>query len=796
MTSVHAGLFGNDTLFLLDEVHLAVPFSETLAAVSRWRKSVEIILPDRWSVVHMSATPGTIEEGASVFSIDDEDLRNERLAKRINAHKHTKLVPIKTRGKDESQHRAQVAAQCVEQAELLMKAGAKTVGIVVNRVDTARLVRKLLSENEAKLDAALLTGRMRPLDRDRVFKKGLRDRIAVGRTRESNNRRLVVAATQCIEAGADFDFDGLVTECASLDALRQRFGRLDRIGELGETHAVIVARSDLVDGKNEDPIYGQALTETWRWLSEQGDAVDFGVAHLRLPTADRLSALVAPSKHAPLLLPTHLDTWVQTNPSPEPEPDVAHWLHGPELGRPEVQLVFRADLTVQDLEQADSDPTPLVERLTACPPSSLEALSLPLSAAQAWLRSDGVSAEIADVESAAIQESIDDESLSRRALWWAADNSRVITRADEIRPGSTLIVPSSYGGIQFDNWDPEGTTTVSDLGDIAQWFHRGRATVRLNPDVLNSWLGTAASESIAIEAKEAIVSATPIFSANDDGADPHEALADWLELARESIEEPWMKVFESTRAYRRVLVDSKWWVIVARRSRSIGENGDISTEDDAASFVGVEVRLDDHCDDVRRVAESFARSLGLSDGLTRDIGLAAWLHDIGKADKRFQQMLVGGSEVRLAALEKPLAKSASLGQDAAARREARKRAGYPDGYRHELLSVEMASRSGGALASASDPDLVLHLVGSHHGWCRPFAPLLADEKSIPVRLDHRGVILEATTGHELARIDSGVADRFWALVRRYGWWGLAWLETVLRLADHRASEWGAAERGA
>ena len=370
MASVHAGLLGHDTLFLLDEVHLSVPFCETLLEVDRWRHAhrganggaghTHPELPDRWAVVRLSATAALRKEDR-VFKLDRSDRENEQLDRRLRASKIAKLIPVRVKGSDEANHRARVAEQAIAESLRLIEAGARASAVVVNRVDTARLVRRGLEEHRDRIDAVLLTGRMRPLDRDRVLNDALLDRIASGRARAADAKPLVVVATQCIEAGADFDFDGLVTECASLDALRQRFGRLDRLGELGRSQAVILCRADLADGKTIDPIYGSSLPKTWSWLTSHGEVANFGVDHLKLPDDEVLKTLVTPMQHAPLLLPPHLERWAQTSPVPEPDPDVSLWLHGPDRGQPEVQLVWRADVTVEGLQHAlDNDRDDLV----------------------------------------------------------------------------------------------------------------------------------------------------------------------------------------------------------------------------------------------------------------------------------------------------------------------------------------------------------------------------------------------------------------------------------------------------
>jgi CRISPR-associated endonuclease/helicase Cas3 len=247
---VHAGLTGNDALYLLDEAHLSQPFLETLRRVGWYRDrlgSGGSFGPFR--VVEISATPATPPEAGSRFGLSEDDRVNTELRRRMAVSKPTTLAePVRF---EQEVVRHAVAAQA---------AGFKVVGVVVNRVASAREVFRLLPGKPFE-DKVLLTGRVRPWDRERVLGRFL-DRVRAGRDR-AHDTPLHVVATMTVEVGVDLDFDYLVTEAAPLAALRQRFGRLDRLGRFGLARADVLLRKQ----KGDDPVYGPALDRTWEWLN-------------------------------------------------------------------------------------------------------------------------------------------------------------------------------------------------------------------------------------------------------------------------------------------------------------------------------------------------------------------------------------------------------------------------------------------------------------------------------------------------------------------------------------------------
>lgn len=780
MAAVQAGLLGVDTVYFLDEVHLSRPFSRTLRTVSSIPARFDG--PGSPTVVELSATPGEQQKTADAFELDHADWDpniSEELVRRLTAPRYARLV--EATGREAPEAVAGAALKALASLE------GDTFAVVVNRVATASTVHKRLKQEFPEDLVKLVTGRMRPLDRDRILRDH-HDRLHSGRVRlpadkESGRKRLILVATQTIEAGADFDFDGMVTELAPMDSLRQRFGRLDRRGTAAqagiEPRVVIVAPRVVLKAKEPDPVYGKAAVATFDWLNEQFGSDDFDVSPSNSVLADPPDETLAPSADAPLLLPHHVDLFVQTAPRPATQPPVDLWLHGPtDQGSLDVTVVWRADVVYPTHAGGSGADWASVNKgnqaaLELAPPAPGEAMAVRLDQFREWAQKYGTS-----------------------VLRWGRRTTAEVASvkagpsAASIRPGDTVIVPTDWGGIEDDNWAPSSTSAVTDLGLDAVLQQRRRVVVRFVPGALPD--GVVIPEGL-----------TP----DDDTV--RERIFGWLDevgwhgwYAKHGIAPPklpstlrlhWIPDrLDSTTAELAV----SWWVpsdgagldtLAGLSIQGLGDGFDGS--DEVHSFTASHVSLESHGRGVGELAALFAERLGLDKQLQSDLRLAGELHDLGKADPRFQRMLLGGWPGSWVRGQEQLAKSPWVEPGDPEARRATERSGYPSGMRHEIASVALVQDVEAIKAAAYDLDLVLHLVATHHGSCRPFAPVVSDTQPLEIRTTYAGQDLSVSSAHGLEDLAAGIPDRFWRVHERYGPWGIAFLETLLRLADHRRSQW-------
>ena len=761
MRPIHAGLTGNDCLVILDEVHLSVPFAETLAQVSALRGSKS--LPRRFCTVEMSATPS--DEAAERFTLDPEaDLDGcAELRRRVEASRHAELVPVRVQ--DVVPAAVLKIVKSIANAVRRNESQVRSVGVVVNRVRTARETYELLAGEGH--DAHLITGRMRPLDRIDAL-----DRIGPVVDPDGDrrgDRLVVVVATQAIEVGADFSFDALVTECAAVDSLSQRFGRLDRRGVLSErtgrpTQAWIIGPRSVVGSRKPDPIYGDSVKVTWEECERRSKdgLLDIGPMSLRdFPDGAR-----APRESAPLLLKTHMDAWVQTRPEPLVQPSVEWFLHGVDQNRPaDVSVLWRWDRSS--------------EALRLVPPRQAEILQIPITAARSWLRGSP-EVDVADVPQAdhAEEGRPTTEIHSRDWVRWDGfgGGAERDVGVKDIHPGDVLVVDPGRGGLRGGTWDPSSREPVEDLGDAAQVEYGRKATLRLDPR-----LPYVVSPPIPADEAEADDPLTERVTGwfESRSHEPGERWPDWLMKAIGRLGGD----FEiTTVGFEDENPSSGYYILTERHRRTrklVVEPETVDGSDEAGSFTSTGVKLRRHLDGVGERAGHIAERLGLPPTIADDVRLAGRLHDLGKVDSRFQSQLVGGDPVELEKRrDEPLAKSLP---------GARRVGGYPEGMRHEVASVAMIESNGDVLGPAHDRDLVLHLVGTHHGWGRPLPPIIEDPEPQVLSWTSDGHVLKAASDFAESSLALDMSDRFWRLVERYGYHGLAWLEAVLRLADHQES---------
>ena len=587
------------------------------------------------------------------------------------------------------------------------------------------------------------------------------------------------------------------------------------MGRSIDAHAVVLIRADQAQikrGDEGDPVYGAALTKTWDWLNENRDEkgeVDFGIACLdrKLSAEESVETLNAPSSNAPVMLPAHVDCWAQTAPEPHPSPDVALFLHGPKEGVPDVQVCWRADI---DLTTPDGKMNAL-EVLRLCPPSSGESLPVPIGVFRRWLSGEQAEDDSGDVEGTErdTDHSVEGAPSEDRSIvrWRGSRDTRVedAITADpsQIRPGDVIVVPTSHPGRPELLGDfpvnSNGQAGKLDIGDLAHMKARAKPILRLHRKLVETW-----PEEVASVKKEVMEILDELEQRYEQ--DPDE-LADALggileDLAAQSSADDWP--YEAAgelvgqlhgaalRRACRVVGDGEIVIVGNRRiGRYLGEADTFSDEDDvSASGIthgsGGPVRLESHLRGVERFARRYAVGCGLPEELTKAVARAGLLHDVGKADPRFQALLRGGSRW----LDNEyLAKSGQIRKGKAVA-SAREEDEYPKGGRHELLSVRMAENAQTLLPQDTGlRQLVLHMIASHHGHCRPFAPVVDDKVTVSSEYELAGERIQWCGPTDLESLDSGVAERYWWLVRRYGWWGVAWLEGLLRLADWRRSEW-------
>lgn len=849
MKPVHAGLLGTHCLILLDEAHLSEPFRQTLHAVQR-------IGGADVRTVQLSATP---DRSTTPFGLTEKDYAHSILKKRLEARKPAALRPVRGDPVDAFVREACGVVDRLRQAGVSNSA----IGVVVNRVGLARAIFEKLKEVEKEIasEAVLMIGRSRAVGRDRIvkeldpFKTGKSrrrrapaaaegpaddDRLPLFRETIDENADadagpLFVVATQCLEVGVDLDLDGLVTQAAPLDALQQRFGRVNRAGRYVPAEGAVLALQEDVAKKADDAIYGDRIAKTWDVLQRMAhdDAVDFGIRALDQRLRDLavdVSGLAAPRAWVPVSMPAYLDLWSQTSPPPTADPEVALFLHGVERASANVSLVWRGDVTEADLKQgAEIDLTAL---LSLAPPRAAEMVEVPLWSARAWLRRPRDSESLARI--ADVPQRDDDAETGglgaggRQAFRWAGEGDPRTgpVQAQDLQPGDVLVMPAAYGGCDEFGWVPASDKPVMDAADeAARPFRRRRHSVRIARDVAandNEWGRLAAvlqDDSVADgDLVDRLLDVLPTEPASelDEGDGPREGevtgggTIEPVQGQNDGGAESPRRIREALEALRRprkgrivkhlpyggdaaggAVLEAPHGVREDDAPDRERDEGVPATEDDRFSRTsGNAVSIDDHTDHVVERVTGFVRALGLPSVVAGDLEIAAFLHDAGKADRRFQNLLSGGDPWNRPDGE-AMAKSGKSSP-----KDAWQRAELPKGWRHEALSVRMALTHP-RFADARDPALVLWLIGTHHGFGRPFFDFDDPQEDASDRDGYAGCLTverwmpSPAPGPQSLAFDLDGVD--WAatyerLKRRYGVWGLAHLEVILRLADHRASE--------
>lgn len=282
---VDFALLHNDVQWVFDEVQLMGSGLATSTQLAGFRRTSGTEISSRSLWVSATLHPdwlGTVDfkQPPTVWRVPEDfpdDAQSSHVRKLLDAPKpiqQTSIVPVSAKKADLDTY-----ATALAEETLHLHQENRTTLVVVNTVARAQAVHKVLQKKKiSPTRLALIHSRFRPKDR-----KAQMDKLP----EPGEAKDLIVVTTQAVEAGVDLSAAIMLTELAPASSLVQRFGRVNRYGELNDSGGGTIRWIDLIDGALSDSLVAPYDLDELKTGRERIVALtDARSANLALPASD------------------------------------------------------------------------------------------------------------------------------------------------------------------------------------------------------------------------------------------------------------------------------------------------------------------------------------------------------------------------------------------------------------------------------------------------------------------------------------------------------------------------------
>jgi CRISPR-associated endonuclease/helicase Cas3 len=268
---LHAAFLGCDTLFVHDEAHLSPAFGKLLFAVREQQRTCDAVLPFAGlNIMELSATHSAAI--GDVLALSEADRALPKVRDRLQANKSACFFEVDNAGKEVREKMLSLAlkveaedlitpgrvivyvkspddaAKIAEnlKKELRKRSEEQWQGEHPELKMTNALKKGMAEAIENRV--ALLTGRLRGYERDRLVEHPVLQ-VLSGAAEPAESIFLI--ATSAGEVGINLNADCMICDLTTLDSMIQRLGRMNRFGDFAEAKVYIVAIRDVTAPKGK-----------------------------------------------------------------------------------------------------------------------------------------------------------------------------------------------------------------------------------------------------------------------------------------------------------------------------------------------------------------------------------------------------------------------------------------------------------------------------------------------------------------------------------------------------------------